>query len=54
MLPLKNPERNGKPKACATGALPKVISNALRYDQQVPNCELSSGPRHEPATHQLP
>jgi hypothetical protein len=29
MLPLNNPERNGKPKACATGALPKVISNAL-------------------------
>jgi hypothetical protein len=31
MLPLNNPERNGKPKASATAALPRVISNALRY-----------------------
>jgi hypothetical protein len=32
--PLNNPERNGKPKACAAGALPEVISNALRHGQQ--------------------
>jgi hypothetical protein len=34
LLPLNNPERNGNPKACATAALPRIISNALRYGQQ--------------------